>query len=555
MRRTALPVIAALSMALLLPQSAVGTTPAGSQAAGTGTAGTGIVDPPAATGEFEEVGPGMYSTGSQTFEIAENDVSAGSVGRRHTVAARAGDVAKPESAPVNRPDMGVFGPGWEAEFLGGELNQKLEQQGDAIVVTDLGVGESTRYLLKSSLDAPDGGWVKKYETAAGDRITDTARWDAATGTLVSTVVETLNVDLTVADEGQPAGASEAGDEPVSAADLKPTRTWKQVAPGTNAWRVTGSGNAAYGVSTVTYDSKGRVSTITEPAVGEALKETVAISYAASTTASGTKLGDYTGRAKEVKVTTGTTTQTLARYAYDSSGLLRSVTNPVESSAAVSSYVYDSTGRVSDIVSPDNGDWDLAYPTTSASPDVLPAGPARPSSDAPIEGASGITDANATAPPATDIGPGEISDPEAYPRKCSWARHWLYYWKTGCAAWAAHYGWHKPYFKWTKTGYRVVGINNDGCSTPGPNVSRPGGWNFRPACDMHDYGYGLIGNTYKGYAYYLDRRKKVAVDDVFYTTLRDKVCAGYFWKKPCRATAWTYRQGVRKGNPKNGANKT
>ncbi|WP_121831941.1 phospholipase A2 [Streptomyces sp. S1] len=555
MRRTALPVIAALSMALLLPQSAVGTTPAGPQAAGTGTAGTGIVDPPAATGEFEEVGPGMYSTGSQTFEIAENDVSAGSVGRRHTVAARAGDVAKPESAPVNRPDMGVFGPGWEAEFLGGELNQKLEQQGDAIVVTDLGVGESTRYLLKSSLDAPDGGWVKKYETAAGDRITDTARWDAATGTLVSTVVETLNVDLTVADEGQPTGASEAGDEPVSAADLKPTRTWKQVAPGTNAWRVTGSGNAAYGVSTVTYDSKGRVSTITEPAVGEALKETVAISYAASTTASGTKLGDYTGRAKEVKVTTGTTTQTLARYAYDSSGLLRSVTNPVESSAAVSSYVYDSTGRVSDIVSPDNGDWDLAYPTTSASPDVLPAGPARPSSDAPIEGASGITDANATAPPATDIGPGEISDPEAYPRKCSWARHWLYYWKTGCAAWAAHYGWHKPYFKWTKTGYRVVGINNDGCSTPGPNVSRPGGWNFRPACDMHDYGYGLIGNTYKGYAYYLDRRKKVAVDDVFYTTLRDKVCAGYFWKKPCRATAWTYRQGVRKGNPKNGANKT
>ncbi|WP_406054531.1 hypothetical protein OG462_04135 [Streptomyces sp. NBC_01077] len=208
-------------------------------------------------------------------EIAESDVGVGSIGRRHTVAAQAGGVAKPESAPAGRTGMGVFGPGWEAEFLGGELNQKLEHQVDAIVVTDLNVGESVRYLLKSSLDYPDGGGVEKYENAEGDKITDTTKWDAASGILISTVVETLNVDLSVPDEGQPAG--KAGDEPVPAADLKPTRIWKQVAPSTNAWRVTGSGNTAHGVSTVGYDSQGRVSTITEPAAGEALKETVAIS--------------------------------------------------------------------------------------------------------------------------------------------------------------------------------------------------------------------------------------------------------------------------------------
>lgn len=372
-RRTALPVIAALSMALLLPQNATGITPAAPQAAG-----AEIVDPPAATGDFQEVGPGVYSTDSKTFEIAENDAGVGAIGRRHSVTAQADGVARPQSAPASRPDMGVFGPGWEAEFLGGELNQKLEQQGDAIVVTDLNVGESVRYLLKSSLDFPDGGGVKKYETAEGDKITDTTRWDSATGTLVSTMVETLNVNLSVADEGQPDGGTEVGDEPVAAASLLPTRTWKQAAPGVNAWRVTSAGNAAYGVSTVSYDSKGRISTITEPAVGEALKETVAISYASTTTASGTALGDYAGRAKEVKVTTGATTQTVARYTYDASGLLRSVTNPVQSSAAVASYVYDSTGRVSDIVSPDHGDWDLTYPAASASPDVLPTGPpARP----------------------------------------------------------------------------------------------------------------------------------------------------------------------------------
>ena len=73
-----------------------------------------------------------------------------------------------------------------------------------------------------------------------------------------------------------------------------------------------------------------------------------------------------------------------------------------------------------------------------------------------------------------------------------------------------------------------------------------------------YGYGVIGNTYKHYKYYLDRSRKADVDGRFYITMRDKVCGGYFvlFRATCRRIALVYWGFVRvKGNPKNGANAT
>ncbi|MCZ0978831.1 phospholipase A2 [Streptomyces diastatochromogenes] len=98
-----------------------------------------------------------------------------------------------------------------------------------------------------------------------------------------------------------------------------------------------------------------------------------------------------------------------------------------------------------------------------------------------------------------------------------------------------------------------GINHDHCTTA---PDKPLGYNFIPACDMHDYGYGLIGNTYKGYKYYLSRNKGLAVDAVFYSTLYSKTCSAYFWKSTCRSLANTYYAAVTVfGRAKNGANAT
>ncbi|MER6345189.1 phospholipase A2 [Streptomyces sp. NPDC001595] len=530
-----------------------GVAPTDATLAGTAT----TVDPPLADGEIQQVGPGLYSTADNSFKIYETDVAEGLMSRSHTVSALPGDVAKPESAPASRADMGVFGPGWEAEFVGGRLNRKLEQKAGSVVVTDLTTNVPVTYTLKSSVDYPSGGGVRKYATAEGDTLTETTRFDEATGTWVSTAVESVSVAASAADADQSADTD--ADASVGIDKLTPTYTWKQVVPGADTWRVTAVGTAAdSSLTTVGYDTQGRVSTVTEATVGETPARSLQVSYSTATTATGTTLGAFEGRAKEISVTTGATTQTLARYSYDTSGLLRSVTNPVEGTELVSSYAYDSIGRVSDVSSPSNGDWDLSFTADSAAPDVEPVGPAPPTAESPLTGAAGISDGAATAPPATDFVNGEITDPQAYPRQCASAVDWLLYLKTGCAAWAAHYGWHQPWFKTTKSNHRVVGINNDGCSTPGPNISRPQGFDFRPACDMHDYGYGLIGNTYKGYKYYLDRSQKANVDSTFYAVLKAYVCKAYsIWRQgSCLSIAYTYYKAVGlAGNPKNGANAT
>ncbi|WP_416958699.1 phospholipase A2 [Streptomyces sp. Agncl-13] len=553
MRRIALPVFAALSISLLLPQQPAGAAPAGVSLA----AEAAVDDPPLAEGDFLQIGPGLYSTDEQSFEIYETDVADGLMSRSHSVTAQAGGVAKPESAPASRPDMGVFGPGWEAEFVGGQLNRKLEQKANSVVVTDLDSKVAITYTLQSSVDYPSGGGVKKYVTTEGDKFTETTRFDEATGVLVATASEVVNVATPTVDEDQSADTDATAA--IGTSELTPAYTWKQAAPGADSWRVTGVGNVAVGsLSTATYDAQGRISTVQEAAAGETPAQSLAVKYSTATTSTSAALGEFAGRVKEITVTTGATTQTLARYSYDTSGLLRSVANPVEGTEPVSSYAYDSTGRVSDVTSPSNGAWDLSFPAESAVPNVEPIGPARPSSESVFTGAADITNEAAVAPPATDFIPGEISDPQAYPRHCNRATDWMWYLESGCAAWAAHYGWHKPYWKQTPTGHWVVGINNDGCSTPGPNISKPRGFNFRSACDMHDYGYGLIGNTYKGYKYYLDRNKKSNVDNAFYTTMKTYSCNAYFiTRRPlCKSIAYVYYKAVGLvGNPKNGANAT
>ncbi|MDT9682290.1 phospholipase A2 [Streptomyces sp. TRM76323] len=554
--RRALPVFAVVSLSLLFPQEMARATPAGIPPA----AGAAVVEPPLADGEVQQVGPGVYSTADRSFEIYETDVAVGLMSRSHTVAVQPDGVSKPESAPVSRTDMGVFGPGWEAEFVGGRLNRKLELRDDTAVITDLTVNAAVTYTLKSSLDFPDGGGARKYASSEGDTFTETTRFNEATGTMESTATETVNMATSVPDEDLSAD-TDAG-VPGDLDQLTPTYTWKQVAAGADNWRVTGVGTVANAaLSTVTYDTAGRVAAVKDTEIGETTSRLLAVKYSTATTATSTTPGEFAGRVREITLADGATVQTLARYSYDTSGLLRSVANPAEGIEAVSSYAYDTTGRVSDVTSPANGDWDLSFPAGSASPDVDPVGPERPTEDAPLEGAGGITDPAAGGPLPTDFTDGEITDPQAYPRHCSAATDWLWYLKSNCAAWAAHYGWHRPYFKVTPTKHRVVGINYDGCSTPGPNISRPGGFNFRVACDMHDYGYGLIGNTYKGYRYYLDRSKKTNVENAFHTTMKTYSCKAYFiTRRPaCNSFAYAYYKAVSNkkwgGQPKTGADAT
>ncbi|MEV0236012.1 phospholipase A2 [Nonomuraea sp. NPDC050786] len=529
MRRLALPVaLGAMLLPFLAPE----------------VSAAALADPPPAG--VQEIGPGQYSSDTKTFRLTELDVSAGAISRKHGVAMTAGDLSRPQSAPATRPELGVFGPGWQAEFAGGEINRKLENQNGTIVVTELDEGTSTSYSLKSSVSFPDGGGIQTYEATDGSKITETTKWDAAVGAMRTTTIETFSTELGSLDPGDEPFTNADGT-PISSADLKLTYTWSRQsgAPSADPWRVTSVGTTAFGKSSITYDAQGRVSTVKEPARGEAPTSVTKFTYATATTASGTSFGDYAGRLKEVTVTYGTQApQTEAGYAYDQNGLLRAVTDP-SVGATQASYAYDSVGRLSSIESAGNGGWQLAFAEGAAAPTVTATGTDMPVNGGATTGAAGLDDPNATEPPADDFLPDGVDPPQSYPKKCDTAKTWMWYTKSGCSAWAFHGGkWRKPDWKRTASGFKVRGIDYDHC-TKSPD--RPLGFDFRPACDSHDYGYGLMTNQKKKYKYYLDRTtwRKLDVDTRFYITLKDKVCGGYFFlvRGSCRKLAAVYYAAV------------
>ncbi|GIH99870.1 phospholipase A2 [Planobispora takensis] len=504
----------------------------------------------------QQVGPGQYLSDTGVFKISETDVSAGLIGRKHGVIAVDGGLARPQSAPPARPDLSVFGPGWQAEFLGGTINRKLEVQSGAVLVTDLAEGESVRYELRSSVSFPGGGGVQRYEAPDGSKVTETTRWDSAAGAMRTSISETVATKLgdQQLEEGDDA-FTDADGAPLSSAALNLTYSWTRLdgLQSADTWRVTGLGNTAHGTSSVGYDAQGRVSTIREPAAGDVPEELLTVHYATATTATAAAFGDYAGRLKEITITSGATApQTVARYGYDPSGLLRTMINPSTDASPQATYAYDAVGRLSSVDSRDLGGWQLSFAAGSAVPTATSTDPGRPVPGGPIQG----YDPDTTGPAPGEFLPGDVSGVQANPRTCYYAYTWLWYTRAECySAWVAHYGWRKPAWKQLPTRAWVVGIKHDHC-TSAPD--KPSGFDFRSACDMHDYGYGLIGNVYRHYIRWLDIGRKLDVDSLFHVTLRDYTCPAYSKiKRPlCRSYAYTYWKAVKaRGNPRNGANAT
>ncbi|WP_395360475.1 phospholipase A2 [Streptomyces sp. YH02] len=536
MRKSTLSFVTAVSMALLLPQ----------QFASASTTSE-VPDQPLAAGEIQEIGPGLYLSASDTYQVYENDVDGGLMARSHTIAGQPQGLAQAQDAPAARSDLGVFGPGWEAEFVGGQLNRSLTQGAGSITTKDLDTGEATRYELTSSFDRPDGGSVNGYTAADGSTVVETVLWDDLAGEMKATVVETPNLDLTTtaADDDS---FTDAQGNALPASDLKPSYTWTRLPVSGDAWRVTSLGSKAFGSTTIAYDGVGRVSTVSETATATDPAQTVRVTYAGTSTAAGDTLGDVAGQVKDITVTTGATVQTLARYRYDASGLLKQVTNPSEG-IDLAAYTYDGGDRLASMTSDDGTRWELSFTGDAAAPQALET------TGSPVPGAEvdGDLGGEGLTPPAEEpIG----SDPvgaSSYPAQCWAANHWMRYTKSGCTTKVAHYGWRWPEWKTTPSGRKVRGIYKDHCTK---SSDKPDGWDFRPACDMHDYGYGVIGNAYTGHTHYLNRSKKGAVDTVFYNTLKDDVCSAYWRKTACRNTAWIYYQAVKsQGNPRNGADAT
>ncbi|MFJ9729344.1 phospholipase A2 [Streptomyces sp. NPDC101209] len=530
MRKIALPIVAVLGLTLLAPLQPASAAE--------------VLDQPLADGTVRPIGPGTYLSASDSFRINETDTTAGLVGRTHSVVGQLEGVSQAQDAPNDRSDLSVFGPSWDAEFLGGQLNRKLTFGSSSITTTDLESNESVRYNLTDSLAGTNGGSVNTYTSADGSRLVENVTWNDLAGELKTTIVETLNVGLTTPVAGDDVPVDSLGN-PIPAADLKPTYTYKQVGGSGDNWRVTAAGNTAYGKSSVSYDSAGRVSTVSDPATA-GTPQSIKVNYATTTTASGETLGDIAGQVKSIILTSG---ETLASYSYDGSRLLRKVTDATEGTD-LNTYTYDSEDRLATVTSPAD-QWHLTYVGDAAAPDaVQTAGTPTPDPSNPIA-------LPAIEPDPTDESAPPITSRPTSPSHCNMAMRWIWWQYGDCVTTVAHYGWRDPSWRQLPNRRYVMGITYDHC-TNAPD--KPFGYDFRTACDGHDYAYGVIGNWYKNQPRRMTptTANKLNADREFYDLLKNQSCPAYKTSFFCKAVAWTYYEAVSSrfgGNPKNGADAT
>ncbi|MEV6209571.1 RHS repeat-associated core domain-containing protein [Kitasatospora sp. NPDC051914] len=96
---------------------------------------------------------------------------------------------------------------------------------------------------------------------------------------------------------------------------------------------------------------------------------------ANTTTAGASFGDFAGQVNQVSLwltdpQTGIETATvIARYAYDSTGMLRQVWDPRVSPNLVTAYSYDAAGRVGSVTPPGELPWNFTYGTAGSSGDT------------------------------------------------------------------------------------------------------------------------------------------------------------------------------------------
>ncbi|MEU8268918.1 phospholipase A2 [Sphaerisporangium sp. NPDC049002] len=392
-----------------------------------------------------------------------------------------------------RDNEAVLGPNWQLEPLGGVLGNRLKDfTANGYIEIALNIG-TEHYRFQLN---PDG----TYTSTDGG------------GTLVKNADGTFTQTL-------------------ESADL--VYTWTKVG---QEYLVTAVGGKDSGKQLIEYETTGRFTRIISPPTPDsncvsapAACSTATFQYATTTTATSSTLGDVAGQLKTISYDAAgdTAAVTAVSYKYDSAKRLRQVEDSRQADGDPvrrSTYAYDVQGNITSLTTAEDGTWTLTY-----------SAPGKMTS---------ATAAAGFAVAATSCPAPSAADYMLYGR-CQVRVDVLK---------GAGYDFRTPLWKGTYTGGSVMGITNDGCSSV-PN--KPYDWvSFKAACDSHDYGYGLIRNKMNGEANGLPKSKRAAVDAVFYTILKERICAkmtgtwrnsrGYPISKKvsCLDSARMYYNGVR-----------
>jgi RHS repeat-associated protein len=294
---------------------------------------------------------GSYHAADATGAALYQTAAATGPGQTMTIATTAPSTAKNSWAMFEVMPAGtstsIFGPGWTAPMPGPDAGTAEEtltdntSSGGFVTLTDE-TGVQSIYTATSIASYPYSYTGVGDTGADGTKLTK----DSATQFTLTDIDGTKTVYT----------AQTVGGVTV-------WRAGSVVEPGTNT------------TSTFTTDTAGRTTRILAPVpAGVTCTTLVAgcraltMTYATSVTATGTGTspatwGDYTGRLTAVAMAlNGATPVTVAAYAYDLNGRLRSATDPRTSLATT--YSYDTAGRLSTITPPGQATWALTYDTSS-----------------------------------------------------------------------------------------------------------------------------------------------------------------------------------------------
>ncbi|MFI8521085.1 DNRLRE domain-containing protein [Streptomyces sp. NPDC085481] len=289
-----------------------------------------------------EVGPGTVNaqTGDFTFSDSDADVFGLSVERSHSS-------RQPVAQEVQEGQAAIFGPNWSS----------------GVGAEDAGTDWTVlRRTSATSVEILDSSGVATAFTA-----TTGGGWKAESGSEDLTLTGSLTGTFTLKDTGGTVSV------------------FRKVDAAATAWTLATTALSVDDSTTTVVSEKVTVGTTVQsrpkyligasPAVDAATCQATPATngcrvleyvYASSTTATASAFGNYAGQVAQLKLWATTpgagaaTAETVAQYAYDTSGRLREVWDPRISPALKTAYGYDAAGRLTALTDPGELPWTLTY---------------------------------------------------------------------------------------------------------------------------------------------------------------------------------------------------
>lgn len=316
-------------------------------ATGYSPASTVTVDRRAGTAPRQQLGPGSLNTLTGDYILSATDTAVFGVGVARTASSR-----QPDAGATQEGQAPIFGPQWST--------------GVVTKITDANWSEIQQTSASSAV----------VVTSSGDRLGFTATsgggWEPQPGAEDLTLTGSFGGSFTLKDgTGRTATFSK-----VDGAATTWTLTTTYLATSNSTTTVVAEKTVVDGktlarpryvvapTTAVTAD----VCAATPSTKGCRVLEYV---YAATTTATGSTLGDFAGQVKEVRAWATTpgaaaaTSEVVAAYSYDSAGQLREAWDPRLATPLKTAYTYTG-GRVTTLTPPGELPWTLTYGNAGSS---------------------------------------------------------------------------------------------------------------------------------------------------------------------------------------------